>query len=396
MARRKRDTNPTTAQINRLLDKYDGDKSQVVAHITGTRDGSGMAKTLTAHDLAAIGFSDKFILDRKGHLPRSGADAERGKGGGGGGGTRPSGGGGSAGPTTDPQTDYYDWLKEQQLGEKAKYDQDAIASLQALFKTYGLESLAPLIAQWVQAGMGEAAIVAQLRETDQYKQRFPGMQALRANGYNAISEAEYLQLEDSYHQALQGAGLPAGFYDNPQDFVKFISNGVDPSEVKMRANAAVEMANQVDPSQRELLSSMYGVNTGDLAAYFLDPKRAAPLLQKQLGTVQVANAARKAGVQADFSNRARFERLVDNGIGAEQAQQGYSQIAQEFDPLKNLSEIWGGGPWNLDTAENATFFGNADATKKRKRLVATERAAFSGASGFDARVSGRGSSAGSF
>lgn len=376
------------------LQKKGLDKSEIVGRLTGTRDGSGGASKLGAWQLKYIGFSDNFIKRTTGNDLPWGSSSGGGKSGGSkGGGKGGSGGGGGGQAPSDPYTDF---LREQEEANRLRYNQNAIDSLTALFESYGLGSLAGNVAQWVNAGMSEAAIVAQLRETPEYQKRFPGMKALKAQGYNAISEAEYLQLEDSYQSALQGAGLPKGFYDQPEDFVKFISNGVDPSEVKARATAAVELANQVDPTQRELLGSLYGVNTGDLAAYFLDPGKAMPLLQKQLGTVQVANAARKAGVVADYANKNRFERLVDNGIGAEQAAQGYGQIAGELDVLDNLADIWGRGDFTLSEAEDATFFGNAQARKKRKGLIDTERAAFSGRSGFDSRVSGRGSTAGSF
>lgn len=373
------------------LKKRGLDKSEIVARLSGTRDGAGGAKRLSARELKAIGFSDAFVSRVKPNWsppksgPTPGGKGEAGKGGGTAAPTPPKAPPGAPGTAPVDEDD-----------PVSRYDQAAIDSLTALFKSYGLDGFAPRVAEWIKAGMSEAAIVAQLRETPEYQKRFPGMKALKAQGYNAISEAEYLQLEDSYQSALQGAGLPKGFYDQPEDFVKFISNGVDPSEVKARATAAVELANQVDPTQRELLGSLYGVNTGDLAAYFLDPGKAMPLLQKQLGTVQVANAARKAGVVADYANKNRFERLVDNGIGAEQAAQGYGQIAGELDVLDNLADIWGRGDFTLNEAEDATFFGNAQARKKRKGLIDTERAAFSGRSGFDSRVSGRGSTAGSF
>lgn len=390
MARNQRRQPASSKRINQLQ-KRGLDKSEIVSRLTGSRNNSGAASRLTVRELRDIGFSDRFISrakpgynpPKRGSQPKQAPSRDPRSGGG-----RNQGGGGS-----DPYTDF---LREQEEAERLRYNQDAIDSLTALFDSYGLGSLSGHVAQWVNAGMSEAAIVAQLRETNEYKKRFPGMQALKSQGYNAISEAEYLQLEDSYHQALSTAGLPKGFYDSPEDFVKFISNGVDPSEVKARATAAVELANQVDPSQRQLLGSMYGVNTGDLAAYFLDPGKAMPLLQKQLGTVQVANAARKAGIAADFGNAARFERLVDNGIGAEQAAQGYGQIAGELDILDNLADIWGKGDFTLSEAEDATFFGNSAARKKRKGLIDREVAAFSGRSGFDSRVSGRGSTAGSF
>ena len=379
-------------RINQLQSR-DLDKSQIVARLTGTRDGGGAAKQLSVAELRAIGFSDNFISRVKPNWepprpkPTGGGKAEAGKGG--------NPGKNPAAPE-EPGFDYGEWLSEQENQRQFKYNQNAADALAALFDTYGLGGLSGRILGMLQEGMSEAAIVAELRETPEYKKRFPGMKALRDNGYNAISEAEYLQLEDSYHAALQGSGLPPGFYDQPEDFVKFISNGVDPSEVKARAQAATDMVNQVDPSQRELLSSMYGVGSGDLAAYFLDPKKAMPLLQKQLATVGIANAAKKAGIGQEFVNRQRFESLVDNGVSVEAAAQGYAQIAEELDPLKNLSRIWGNSDWGIGEAEQATFYGNAGARKKRKGLIDRERAAFSGRSGFDSRVSGRGSSAGAF
>ncbi|HET7415521.1 MAG TPA: hypothetical protein VFI97_07480 [Arthrobacter sp.] len=304
-------------------------------------------------------------------------------------------GGGQQGGQTDQQV-LQDFLNAQLKAQQDKYNQSAIDDLTNLFDTYGLGSLAPKIAQWIQQGMSQSAILAALRETPEYKQRFPGMDALRKQGYNAISEAQYLQLEDSYHKAMQSAGLPPGFYDNPQDFVKFMSNGVDPAEVAQRAQDAADLANQVDPTQRQLLQSMYGIGTGDLAAYFLDPKRAMPLLQKQVDTLKVASAAKHAGIDTNYNSPDQFQSLVDNGVSAGQAAAGFAQIASEIDPLKNLSQIWGTGGWDLNQEEQATFFGDKNATRKRKRLIDTERAAFSGASGFNPSVSGQGSTAGLF
>lgn len=377
------DNHPT---IERLANKG-LDKSEIVARLTGSKDNAGAAKQLTAYQLRAIGFGDSFINQVKGGTPWDHNS--------GGGHKNRHGGGGGQKDQFDPQQAYQDFLQQQADASREKYNQNAIDSLTNLFDSYGLSSLAPKIAQWIRDGMSEAAIVAQLRETPEYKQRFPGMKALRDQGYNAISEAEYLQLEDSYHQALQSAGLPKGFYDNPQDFVKFISNGVDPAELKQRADTAVGLANQVDPTQRQMLANLYGIDQGQLAAYFLDPKKAMPLLEKQVETMKVATAAKQVGINTDFTDASHFEKLVDNGVSADQARAGYAQIGQELDPLHRLGEIWG-TDYNLSDAEAGTFFGNAEAERKRKRLVSQERAAFSGASGFDPRVSGRGSTAGQF
>lgn len=276
--------------------------------------------------------------------------------------------------------------------------ESAFTQLKTWLDQYGLGSLSGKLQEMITAGQTDAATLQlELQETNEWKQRFKGNEILRQKGLGVLSPAEYLNLERSYASVMRQFGMPAGFYDKTEDFVNFIGNGVSPTELAERASAAKELVSQVDPAQRQLLSSMYGVGEGDIAAYFLDAKKAQPILQKQLSAVQTGAAAQRAGIVADFADATRFERLNDQGVGAEQAAQGYGQIAQEMDTLTNLSKIWGGGDeWTLDDAEDATFFGNAAATQERRRLVQQERAAFSGASGFDSRVSGRRSSAGSF
>lgn len=366
-------------------------KAEILDAINGRRNQNDVSR----HQLEAIGYDRSRVREILGRqrqgLPTAPHTMDS-RGGG-----HAGNQGGSQGDTGNPaQQALNDFLQWQQQQSQEKYNQSAIDDLTNLFHTYGLDSLVPKIAGWINEGMSESAILASLRDTPEYKQRFPGMKALRDNGYNAISEGQYLQMEDAYHKALQSAGLPANFYDTPQDFVKFMSNGVDPAEVAQRAQDAADLANQVDPTQRQLLQSMYGIGTGDLAAYFLDPKKAMPLLQKQVDTLGVAAAAKHAGIQTDYSNADQFQRLVDNGVSQAQAQAGFAQIGSEIDPLKNLSQIWGNGQYGLTDEENAVFFGDKDATRKRKRLIDTERAAFSGSSGFNPGVSGRGSTAGQF
>lgn len=305
-----------------------------------------------------------------------------------------TGGGGASSPTPAP-ADPYEMERQRQAERES---QSAFSMLSNILNQYGLGSLTPMLQNLIQGGMTDAATLQlELQNTNEWKQRFKGNEILRQQGLGVLSPAEYLNLERSYASVMRQFGLPAGFYDSPEDFANIIGNNVSPAELAERAQQATELAKQTDPTQRQLLSSMYGIGEGDIAAYFLDAKRAQPLLQKQLNAVRTGAAARRAGIEADYGNAARFERLNDQGVNPEMAAQGYGQIAREFDTLRNLSKVWGGGnDWTLDDAERATFFGNDDATRERQRLVSQEKAAFSGASGFRSGVSGRRSSAGQF
>lgn len=282
--------------------------------------------------------------------------------GGGGGGGGQGGGNGGGGGNNQPK-----------LGIAAQ-------ALVDMFKTYGLEGLADEVIKWVKNGVTGSELLFKVRQSDRYKKRFPGMAALDKQGYNAISEAQYLELEDNYHRALQTAGLPAGFYDSPQDFVRYMANGLDYTELYDRAVAAVDLANQSSPVERNMLRQLYGVGNGEIAAHFLDPDRAKPLLEKQLQVVEIAAAAKRSGVGGEFEKN-RFERLQEAGITADQAAAGYSQIAQSLQNLSDLADIYGEN-YGIEEAENDIFMGNEGAMATRRRLADRESAAFSGRSGF--------------
>lgn len=310
--------------------------------------------------------------------------------------TRP--GGGNSGselpntPTpTDPMQEFWDQQQQQQR-------ESAFGMMSSLLDQYGLGSLTPFLQGLIQQGHTDpATLQLELQNRPEWKQRFKGNEMLRNQGLGVLSPAEYLNLERSYASVMRQFGMPAGFYDTNDDFVNFIGNGVSPAELAERAESAMNLVKQVDPTQRQLLSSMYGIGEGDIAAFFLDAKRAAPVLQKTVNAVRTAAAAKRVGIDADFSNASRFERLNEQGVTAEMAAQGYGIISNEIDPLKNLASIWGrGNDWTLEESERATFFNDGEAQDERRRLIGQERAAFSGASGFRAGVSGRRSSAGQF
>jgi hypothetical protein len=171
---------------------------------------------------------------------------------------------------------------------------------------------------------------------------------------------------------MQAAGLPKGFYDDPSDYASWIANDVSPDEINSRVTDAVQLAQQVDPTMRNLMAKYYGLSTGDVAAYFLDQKRALPTIQHQFDTAQIATYAAKAGL--DTSSSTRYEDLVDKGVTAQQAAQGYSTVAALKDTVGKIADVYG-QTYDQTDAENDVFFNDS---AKRQALVSKEQAAFSG------------------
>jgi len=71
--------------------------------------------------------------------------------------------------------------------------------------------------------------------------------------------------------------MPKGFYDSHSDFADWIGTDVSPTEIKERVDMAVSATSQADDQYKEALHQL-GFNQGDMAAAFLDQKRALPLL----------------------------------------------------------------------------------------------------------------------
>lgn len=264
-------------------------------------------------------------------------------------------------------------LQQQQAAANAANQRNVASLVSGTFEQYGLGSLASKITQYAQAGMNASEIAIRLRQTPEYQQRFAAMGTLAKQG-RAMSEAEYINLEQSYAQVLKASGLPKGFYDSYNDYAQFIANDVAPTEVAARAKAASDLVNSKDPSYVEAFQKYYGVGKGDLAAYFLDPGRATPLLERAAKAAQLGGEATNANLDI---NGNYAETLVDKGIGTEQARAAFSTTATSMAPAATLAGI---DQQNVATTDLINSALNTDATSeaKVKGLASRERARFSG------------------
>lgn len=266
-------------------------------------------------------------------------------------------------PTTDPTVSAMDYLRKFFANIGLVMD----AELEGVL-------LNAMKAGYTPADIQSGILMPDIQKTQAFQKRFPGYNARLDNHLNAISIAEYLQLEDAYRSIMANAGLPAGFYDDPADMGVWIAKGTSPAEIESRVRMAVDMAKSIDPTMRDLMARFYGLSTGDVAAYYLDPARALPEIEKQYKTAGVASWAARSGYQITDMNR--YQALVEAGITPEQAAQAYGTIRQIDTTMGKIANVYGETYTQTD-AEQDVFFNN---NEKRRRLASWEAATFSGSS----------------
>jgi len=228
----------------------------------------------------------------------------------------------------------------------------------------------------------------QLRDTQAFKNRFPANDALKAAGKPQYSVSEYLRLEGDFQRRLQAAGMPKGFYDSPQDFQKWIAEGVSPDELQGRIDAGYQAVRNAPKAVVDEFKRLYGASEGDLAAYFLDPERARPTFdqyeaQRQARAAVVASQAQQqAGITLGAQ---QAEELVRAGVTSQEAAQaGFTAIADQQELFRTTTSEAGMGEQAITQEEQiaGTFGTNAAARKKIAERKRQRQAAFEQGGGF--------------
>ena len=153
-----------------------------------------------------------------------------------------------------------------------------------------------------------------------------------------ISEADQLALEQRYTTLARQAGLPVGFYDNPQDFANLIKNDVSPDEYSTRIDMAQQAALQANAGLRSQLQQNYGLSEGGLTAFFLDANRARAVTADM--TNQYVRQFNQAALQAaGFSGEAAAQVAQEAPTAAVNA----SALVQQGQNLIGLTKESVGG-----------------------------------------------------
>ena len=279
-----------------------------------------------------------------------------------GGGTGKTGGGttGGTGPGTGGMgggaTDTEDTKPKEDTTEDAsltyakmqdeKARQDAFALLKDVFNSYGLSELAAEIESYMREGIGTSQATLRLKQSTAYKERFYGNELRRNAGLNVIDEASYLDLENSYSETLKAYGLQDYFgvgvtpnerKNRQKAIADVIGKDISAVEFKDRVSTAVDRVKMADPATKSAFQQFYGIGEADLAKYFLDPSKSLVTLKEKATAAEIGGAAIGQGLPA---TAASAEDLAKFGISREQAQVGYSAIAEELPTATKLGQIY--------------------------------------------------------
>lgn len=261
-------------------------------------------------------------------------------------------------------------------GGLTKQQQSAYDLLVDLFKSYGLPTNSDVLDVIKESAInGDSPEVTQvaLQQTESWKQRFKGNELRRQNGLNVLSVAEYLAMENQYATIMRNAGVPTGFYDDPNDFADFIGKSISPAEVQERVTIAADLVNQEDDAVKAELAKR-GISQGQLIAYALDPDRAAPLIRRDLNSIAIGSVAARAGINLDTGIS---DNLASRGVDAAGASTGFAQVSQIAGATQKLGDIYGVDYGTAD-AISEVFDNNESAAQRRRNLAARERSNFTG------------------
>jgi len=306
--------------------------------------------------------------------------------------TGPTGPTGSTGSTITTgstlTTEQYLAQREARLEAEAALQKrrSAYDLLLEQFNSYGLGSLVEGIKGLVQENVSPSEFAIRLRQTDAYQKRFGANKARIANGLRALSEGEYIALEDQYQNVMRNYGLPATYYTKgdmgrQEGFEKFIAGDVSPAELEDRISIAQKRVIDAAPQVKEALKQFYpDIKDGDILAYTLDPTQGLANIQKKVLAAEIGGAAIGAGLGA---SAARAEELARYGVTAESARTGYGAIGGGLERGRQLSSIYQEPDYNQAVAEEEVFNlpGQTKAGEKRKKIIGLEKATFGGQTG---------------
>jgi hypothetical protein len=273
--------------------------------------------------------------------------------------------------------------------EQREFDRkSAFAILEDTFKQYNLETLAPVIKQFMIEGISAEEASLRLRDTDVYKNRFIGNQGRIAKGLAVYSPKEYLQAEEVYQNLLNANNLSG--LANKTTVDKLIAGAVSPAETQDRIN---KVFNKIDNASAEVKNelgryfSQYGFNDpnmqrNQLAESILSGEDPAMKLESGIRKAQLRAGATAAKFTLPEQRVETIESLLQQaGISDTYAagQQGFQTLAKIEPQAQALSERYQMEAATQEELQKEAFLGLK--SERRKKSEEAEKAAFKGSAG---------------
>lgn len=266
--------------------------------------------------------------------------------------------------------------REREAAERRNRE-TAEAYLTSLLTQFGLEELIPTVSDLIKTwGTADNIIISKLRQTEAYQKRFAGNALRTKNGYNAMSEAEYLSTEDAIKSTMRQYGLTADYYSRDK-LATLIGGDVSATEVGDRVSQAKKVIDNADPNIKNSLVQMYGATMGDMLGYVLAPETALETLQRRVNAGFASGVALGQGIAMDTS---LSEQIGDLTMGDERTLRAqFANIGDSARSTKRLANIDSEDVTDTDVVKSSFGLDSTADTKIRK-LQSRERARFSGQS----------------
>jgi hypothetical protein len=220
---------------------------------------------------------------------------------------------------------YVNGVKEDVAKRTAQQDfRSALAEL-------GLADLADTVDGLIRQDFTVAQIKLELPKQQAYKDRFPGMEALRAAG-QAVNEATYISMERGYLQTLQAYGLDTKVLGSRKQLGTYVSNLVSPREFEERVNLAATRVKDNADVISQFKVYYPEVDNSALTAYLLNPTVGMDIIKKQVRLAEIGAAAMDVGFGTGVSLSTAEE--LRGAVG----EQDYQTIRSAFGQAKVLSD----------------------------------------------------------
>jgi hypothetical protein len=217
------------------------------------------------------------------------------------------------------------------LEAAAAQKRTAQQEFRATLAEFGLGDLADAVDELIRNDYTVSQIKFELPKTNAYKERFPGMEALRAAG-QAVSEATYISMEKGYLQTLAAYGLETEVLGTRKELGSYIANLVSPREFEERVNLAATRVKDNPDVIKQFKTFYPEVDNNALTAYLLNPIKGMDVIKKQVRLAEIGAAGLAAGFKTAVSMPVAEE--LRGAVG----EQDYQTIQQSFEQAKYLSD----------------------------------------------------------
>ena len=232
-----------------------------------------------------------------------------------------------------------------------------------------------------------------IRASAAYKTVFPAMAKLNAMG-EGITEGEYLAKVKADKEILKQFNVPSGIFDTPDYLGSLMLNHVNTVDLTNRLQAAQDSVLSLDPSILKYGKDSYGLDTGNLIAWALDPTKATPIIVQQAKAMQIGGAALQSGFAGGMGTNGELlasqaEALANQGVTQAQALQGFTQLGQ----MSQYGQMLPGDVSGALTGQqmvNAEFNANANDVMALNKVKATRVNEFNAGGALAANAGGVG------